>query len=140
MRLNVQLKIESRKDEVAKTRRWLAEHAQKAGFDPSVINDLKLVVTEAVTNIIRHAYQGESENLIFLSLTTDDEKLEMTLRDFGRSFDPDIYQTPNLNEPGEGGYGLFLINSLMDKVRYKTEKQGNTWVFVKYRDPTASKA
>lgn len=133
MNVEDRLVIDSRLEAVAQARDWLAERASQAGFPPSMINDLKLAFTEAATNVVRHAYGGQPGHEIILSLATDDEALTLTIRDFGRQFDTDRYQEPNLSEPQEGGYGVFLMHNLMDEVRYDTPEEGTTLTLVKRR-------
>jgi serine/threonine-protein kinase RsbW len=129
------LVIDSRPEAVAEARAWLAERARQAGFSPNAIGDLKLAVTEAVTNVVYHAYGGEPGHEIILSLNVDEEALTLTVRDLAhRQFDGD-YPTPDLNgELPEGGYGVFLIHKTMDEVHYDTSSEvGTTLTMVKRR-------
>ncbi len=129
------LVIDSRLEAVAEARDWLAKRASQAGFSTSTVGDLKLALTEAITNVVRHAYGGEAGRQIVLSLATDDESLTLTIRDFGRPFDTGRYRTPDLSDPQEGGYGIFLIRSLMDEVHYDTSaEEGTTLTLIKRRD------
>lgn len=126
--------IDSQPEALAEARDWLADRASRAGFPPDTVTDLKLALTEAVSNVMLHAYGGEPGHQIILSLVTDDQALTLTIRDFGRPFDASHYQTPDLSEPQEGGYGIFLIHSLMDEVRYDTSSgAGTTLTLVKGR-------
>ena len=114
------LVIDSRLEAVSQAREWVVERAKQARLSRETIGDLKLVLTEAVTNVVRHSYDGEPGHQIILSWAVDDETLTLTIRDFGRPFDPSRYQPPDLSELQTGGYGIFLIQSLMDEVRYDT--------------------
>ncbi len=128
------LVVESRLDRVAKARRWVAQQARSAGFDPDIVSDLELVISEALANVIKHAYGGNDGHEIHLSVTSDDEKLSLTIRDFGQKFDPTTYTPPDLDNPAEGGYGVYLIQKLMDKVTYDTSlPEGTQLSMVKYR-------
>ena len=132
------LVIDSRLEAVAQAREWVAERARQARLSRETIGDLKLVLTEAVTNVVRHSYDGESGHQIILSWAVDDETLTLTVRDFGRPFDPGSYQSPDLSELQTGGYGIFLVQSLMDEVRYDTSSGvGTTLTLVKRRDQDA---
>jgi serine/threonine-protein kinase RsbW len=41
------------------------------------------------------------------------------MMDPGRSFDPQLLDSPELQELAESGMGLFIIKSLMDEVEYR---------------------
>ncbi len=139
MSMEDRLVIDSRLEAVAEARDWLAERASRAGFSSQTVSDLKLALTEAVSNVVRHAYGGEPGHQIVLSLAMDDEALTLTIRDFGRPFDPGRYREPDLSEPQEGGYGVFLMHNLMDEVRYDTSSGvGTTLTLVKRRGDNPS--
>ena len=115
-------------------REWICERAREAGFDEDAVADIALAVSEAVSNIVRHAYEGRADGRIEATLTTDDTALTLCLRDYGRKFDPDLYQSPDLDTPAEGGYGIFLMRTVMDGVRYETSHaEGTELILVKRR-------
>jgi anti-sigma regulatory factor (Ser/Thr protein kinase) len=128
------LVIDSRVEQVAKARCWLSRHALAAGIPEQTVRDLGLVVSEACANIIKHAYGGRPDLPIELHLAIEPARLVLSIRDVGTKFDLQGYQPPDLSEPHEGGYGVFIIRSLMDEVVYDTSgEQGTTLTLVKYR-------
>jgi serine/threonine-protein kinase RsbW len=134
MNLKNQLTIDSRLEEAAQACDWLADLASQAGFTPTIIGDLKLVLTEAIGNVVYYSYDGEPGHPITLSLSMDEEALTLTIRDFGHPPDVSRYHTPDLSELREGNYDAFLIHSLMDEVRYDASPEtGATLTLVKYR-------
>ena len=129
-----ELLIDSRVEEVARARKWLTEQASAEGFSSKEVRNLGLVVSEACVNVIKHAYRGEPGNPVELKLSIDETSLVLTIRDIGEKFDPETYEPPDLSEPHESGYGVFIIRSLMDEVRYNTSsEQGTTLTLVKHR-------
>lgn len=132
------LVVDSRLEAVAEARAWLAKQASQAGFSSDAIGDLKLAVTEAITNVVCHAYGGEPGHEIVLSLEVDEEALTLTIRDFARGQFDGNYPAPDLNgEPPESGYGIFLMRQVMDEVRYDTSSEvGTTLTLVKRRTST----
>lgn len=135
-----ELLIDSRVEEVARARNWLTEHASAEGFSSKDVRNLGLVVSEACVNVIEHAYRGQPGNPIELSLSIDEANLTLTIRDVGEKFDPETYEPPDLSEPHESGYGVFIIRSLMDEVRYDTSaKQGTTLMLIKHRSGPQSR-
>ena len=102
--------------------------------------DISLAMDEICTNIIDHAYGpnqiGEIE--ISFSLCDNPYGMEIELTDTGRSFEFDSAVTPDLNKPQVRGYGLFLVNQLMDGVTYSTCDTHNKWLLTKFLPPDTS--
>jgi serine/threonine-protein kinase RsbW len=136
MALRSELRIDSRIEEVARARRWLVEHAAAEGFSEHEVRQLGLVVSEACANVVEHAYDGRAGNPIDLALAIDDRVLTLSIRDVGAPFDVDTYAPPDFGVPQEGGYGVHIIRSVMDSVRYDTsETTGTTLTLTKRRGP-----
>jgi serine/threonine-protein kinase RsbW len=127
------LNIASKFTEIARAREWMGSHARAAGLSERTISQVGLAMSEACTNVIKHAYRGESTHCIDLHLEIHEAQLVLTIHDVGAQFDLQAYTPPNLDEPGEGGYGVFLMRSLMDEVRYElSQSQGTTLRLVKH--------
>jgi len=115
-------------------REWVCERARAGGFDKETVAHIALAVSEAVSNIARHAYKGRADGRIEATLTVDDAALILCLRDYGHKFDPAAYRSPDLDTPTEGGYGIFLIRAVMDEAWYETgHAEGTELVLVKRR-------
>lgn len=90
---------------------------QVAGFDAEDVYDMKLAVTEAATNVIRHAEVGSFE----VEYRAAPGIAEVTVTDVGGGFDPEALN----GEPGEhGGFGLAVIQSLVDEVSLDSSQKG----------------
>jgi serine/threonine-protein kinase RsbW len=109
---------------------FVAEHAQNAGFDDQATYVIQLAVDEACSNIIEHAYGGEGRGDIELTCSELDDSLKIVLRDTGKKFDPAEVREfdPNLplSETSDRGAGVFLMNKLMDEVRFEFSRQDGT--------------
>jgi serine/threonine-protein kinase RsbW len=115
-------------------RRWVSAHARLAHLDAEAIGELEIAMTEALSNVIRHSYDEQPGERILLSLRIDDDKLELGIRDCGRPFDTDAYLPPDLDVPSDSGYGVFLMEELMDEVTRVPLDEGGTLVsLVRYR-------
>src|SRR2546421_8289315 len=83
-----------------------------------------LAVDEAVANVVEHAY-GSTRGEIDLSFRIDGERLEITIRDNGKKFSPEIVSQPDIHEHIrrglKGGLGMFLMRKIMDEVRYSLD-------------------
>jgi serine/threonine-protein kinase RsbW len=134
MSVQADLIIDSRLEELDRARQWVSGHARSEGFAPKAVFDLALVLSEVCTNVIKHAYRGEPNLPIELKLAIDETKLTLSVHDHGAKFDIHAYQPPDLSQPRESGYGVFIIRSLMDEVEYDTSgDRGTTVILVKYR-------
>ncbi len=118
---------------INEAREWVAGRARDAGFDDESIFELELVVTEALSNVIRHAYENEAGNEITLWLAVDEEKLTLSVKDVGRPFDPRDHVQQGLDEPRAGGYGIFLMRELMDGVTATRSNDANVLTLTKSR-------
>lgn len=121
-------------DRLDEARRWLAGHCRAAGFDDEAVWALELAITEAISNVIRHAYGGDPARKVELEVRVDEERLAVSVTDTGRPFDRGHAPSPDFDNPSPGGYGLYLIDELMDEVvRDSSPERGNRLTLVKYR-------
>lgn len=86
---------------------------------------IELAAVEACTNVIRYAYRSGPPGRIGLSVRPRKNGLEILVLDRGAPFNPTEIPRPDLANPGEGGYGIFLIREIMSEVRY--ERRGGRW-------------
>jgi len=119
-------------------RDFVTKRAQAAEFSDSDIEQLKIAVDEACTNVIKHAYNGEGEHVIDIAVIVAKDRLTVRIRDRGRSFNPKSYTEPNLIEFAKsrrsGGLGVHIMNRLMDRVEYRSRGGVNECRLVKYRN------
>ncbi len=107
---------------------------EEAEIDVAARFDLKLAVEEACSNVIEHAYGGEGGQLT-VCITVCGPDVRVTVTDQGQPFDPNQVTMPDLSQPLEerpvGGLGLFLMQQLMDDVRFVFTDEGNQVSMVK---------
>lgn len=117
---------------------FASEAAEAAGLDEDAVYQVQLAVDEACSNIIQHAYGGEGRGDIECTCHIEPEKLTMVLRDRGHSFDPSCVPAPdlgaNLDDRETGGLGLYLIQELMDEVRFESAEGENVLTLVKHKE------
>ncbi|MDY5211643.1 ATP-binding protein [Intestinibacter sp.] len=90
--------------------------ANKIGFCLEDIEDIKVAVSEACTNAIKHSL----DNKFSVEYTIFENGLTIGITDSGKGYDVNSIDEPNLEEPKESGLGLFIIQSLMDEVDIKS--------------------
>jgi len=82
----VRLTFPAKADYLLLARLALAGLARSLPLDPELVADLKLAVTEACGNAVRHAYT-DSTGPIMVEFVTADDRLEMIVEDRGSGFD-----------------------------------------------------
>ena len=87
--------------------------------------DIVQAVDEALSNVIRHAYKGESGQPIRIVCRCDGKAFHVEVCDLGQEFDPFAQPVPPPNELRSGGRGIFLIRSLMDGCEYRRAEGWN---------------
>jgi serine/threonine-protein kinase RsbW len=115
-------------------RTWATSHARAAGYDDEAVNAVGLALTETLSNVIRHRYRGEANHEIRVELDADPQRIVLSVRDWG-DFDPAAYTPADLDQPRDGGYGIYLIRALMDEVHCVQTSGGDAELsLVRYHD------
>ena len=86
--------------------------------------EIELAVNEALANAIVHGCENDPTKSVQVSVFCDESKgMIIVVRDPGGGFDPAQIPSPVVGEQlySEHGRGIFLINQLMDEVRYRNE-------------------
>ncbi len=92
---------------------------------------LELALVEAATNVVRHAYRDREPGRVRVVVVRDGARLELTVIDTGRSFDPSKVPdppTPDPDDPStwpEGGMGLSIIRAACQKLDYESDGDEN---------------
>jgi serine/threonine-protein kinase RsbW len=118
------LRLTSALEHLDAARAWLTAHCAHAGLSAQDAHALELALTEALANVVRHAYDNRAGEGIEVSFDVDARQAILTVRDQGRPFPADSYSPPDLDTPREGGYGVHLMNSLMDGVSRTVDGDG----------------
>jgi anti-sigma regulatory factor (Ser/Thr protein kinase) len=74
-------------------------------LEKTVWEDLRLLVTELVTNGVRH---GSQRGPVGVAVTVDDDRVRVEVSDCGRGFSPPDAPMPHAD--GTGGWGLQLVD------------------------------
>lgn len=118
------LEIPSRSEYILLARLIVTQAGQVAGFGPEDIYDLKLAITEAVTNAIRHA-RVESIKIEYLIRPRE---VEITVTDAGGGFDAEsLARDPN----NQGGFGFAVIGNLVDEVALDSGSDGTRLTMIR---------
>jgi serine/threonine-protein kinase RsbW len=113
--IQIDLSLPAIADFVAVARLTVSGVATRMNFTIDDIEDIKIAVSEACTNSIKHAYENSGEGKLDLKYVIDGTSLEITITDYGKGFDPDnIAKNRDVNDLGLG-LGITFVKSLMDK-------------------------
>jgi len=132
----VSLRVESRLDHVELLGRAVRALCATSGVPARECAQVELALVEAVNNVIRHAYKLEPGHPVEVVFTVAADSFTIEVIDEGRprperpaptlDFDPtDIAHLP------EGGMGLFIIHSVMDRVEYDSRDGRNTFTMAR---------
>ena len=121
----VEMKIPAKAEFMRVIRLTASGIASRIGFSIDDIEDIKIAISEACTNVVQHAYEEDEEGDIIIGFGVYENHLEMMVADNGHSCNFDEIRCgigPYSKDMGvefmrEGGLGLFLIETLMDEVK-----------------------
>ncbi|MCM3570988.1 anti-sigma B factor RsbW [Neobacillus mesonae] len=135
----IEMKIPAKPEYVGVIRLTLSGITSRMGYTYEEIEDMKIAISEACTNAVQHAYNDDEGGEIVIGFGIYQDKLEIMVADYGKSFNftktkeelGPYTQSSTVDQLTEGGLGLYLIETLMDKV-HVTNHNGVTVFMVKY--------
>jgi serine/threonine-protein kinase RsbW len=101
-------------------RRVLSQAMGVLGVDRDVTSDIEVALTEACTNVLDHAAQGDEYEVV---AGVDDNQCVIEVVDTGRGFDADRLGHTEAELSAEEGRGLQLIRALVDRVHFKSRPE-----------------
>jgi serine/threonine-protein kinase RsbW len=116
------LTMPARAENIVYCRLALAGLARSHEIDPELLADMKLAVTEACSNSVRHAYR-DGVGAVSVRIEFDDERIAIEVADDGQGFIPPS-EPVGVAELREGGMGLALIRALSDELVVSAGRNG----------------
>ena len=113
-------------DLLGEVRHKLAQYATQAGMIEAQADGLVLAADEALTNIIRHAYEGATDQPIDIYIYSDGTELHLTLRDYGHPVPREMIRSRDLDDVRPGGLGVHIMTTCMDRVEFQHPDEGGT--------------
>lgn len=125
----IEMKVPAKPEYVGVVRLTVSGIANRMGYAYDDIEDIKIAVAEACTNVVNHAYEGDEEGHMTVGCGVYADRMELMVADRGKSFNlrqlreqlGPITSSHSVSDLNEGGLGLFLIESLMDRVEISNE-------------------
>jgi serine/threonine-protein kinase RsbW len=106
---DVRLTLPARPENVAVIRHVLGAFGEALSLPPELVEDMRLAVTEACTNVVRHAYRDGESGPIDVVIRPNGDRLDLVVADHGRGIGPSA-------DVAGPGLGLPLIAALADSV------------------------
>jgi len=117
-RNEIVIQVPCRPEFVRIVRRVVADFAESLRVPTSVIAELEIAASEAVTNVVRHAYPGlVSPPPVSVTIARRNHALTVDVVDQGCGFVPPAEsESAQVGIERDGGFGIVLMNTLMDSV------------------------
>jgi len=131
---DVKLTLPARPENVSVIRHVLGAFAEALRLPDELVEDLRLAVTEACTNVVRHAYPQEVPGPVEITIRPSEDAVSVVVADHGRG----IGSSSDTNGPG---LGLPLIAAIADEVELQPVAGGGSRVamtFARHRSGDAA--
>ena len=118
----VKLTIPAKPEYITLGRLALTGLARLRPLADETVADLKLALTEACSNSVRHAY-GEENGSVEIVYELHDDRLVIEVADDGEGFEleEDVGELPGITE---GGLGIAIIRAVADELEVGTRENG----------------
>ncbi|MBC7542151.1 MAG: ATP-binding protein [Candidatus Sericytochromatia bacterium] len=108
--------------------------ANRMAFDDEESGDVKLALIEACINAFEHSQSTDRQ--VFIKFVIEADVMKVTIADHGRGFDPSAVPRPEIKSKmgtanRKRGWGLLLIERLMDSVEIVSTGHGTTLTMTK---------
>jgi serine/threonine-protein kinase RsbW len=123
---DVRLTLPARPENVAVIRHVLGAFAEALRLPSELVEDMRLAVTEACTNVVRHAYQDGDPGPIDVVIRPNGDRLDLIVEDHGQGIGP----SADVSGPG---LGLPLIAALADSVELEQRPTRGARVAMSFR-------
>jgi anti-sigma regulatory factor (Ser/Thr protein kinase) len=124
---SLSLKLDAEPQNVRQARDEAASYAEGLGLASAGVEDLKTIVSEACSNIVRHAYpEGATERTMEVEMERSGRELTVTVRDRGTGIRP-----PTGARPSSLRLGFILMGSLADFLQLRTGRDCGTELLLK---------
>ena len=126
---SIKLSIASTPAHLPVVRAALESVCKLMGFDEPTRGDIVLAVDEALANVIKHAYHGDNDKPIEVTLQSvggDVGSLHIELRDWGEQVEPASIKSRDLDDVRPGGLGVHIMSRCMNEVKYVHAPDGGT--------------
>jgi serine/threonine-protein kinase RsbW len=123
-----ELTVPSRLEEMANVHTLVEEAIREYNLTEDLAHWIELTISESMINAIQHGNKCDPEKKATLKISSDGNKIEITVEDQGKGFQLDDVADPtnveNLLKPS--GRGILIIRSFMDEVDLSRREGGGS--------------
>ena len=129
----IRLRIPAKPEYITLGRLALTGLARLRAIGDDTMADLKLALTEAVSNSVRHAYRPTGQGHVEITYELHDDRLVVEVIDDGDGFDLDESPSFDGGELSEGGLGIAIIQTIADELEIESQvgRRGSRLRFAK---------
>ena len=127
----LELRIDSHPANLRPARLAVEDFARSHGLSDKECDEIGLALNEAMTNVIRHQYGGDISRPIVVSATWQANQLRVSIRDFGKPFNPANLPASPPDPTCPGGLGLLCMRRCADEVHFEQLTDGMLLTLVK---------
>ena len=128
------IKIQSDPKYLSVIRTVTVKMGELQGLSESAIEDIKLGVDEACSNVIKHAYGGDIHQSILVKYKMTSRGFEVLIEDHGMKVQQESIEGRNLDDIRPGGLGVHLIKRAFDIFQFdQRKKKGNRLRLVRFK-------
>jgi serine/threonine-protein kinase RsbW len=123
---SVRLTIPARPEYITLGRLALTAIGRVRPLSEETLSDLKLALTEACTNSVRHAYREGRAGVVEILFQLEPDRLVVEIVDDGAGFKPDEVEAGGNGDLSEGGLGIAIIRAVADEVEIDARETGGS--------------
>ena len=128
--------LKNKFSEIERIATVVSEFGQRNDLPDEVIYDIRLVLEEIVSNIIKYGYKDNDDHQIDIQINLESSVLTLEIKDDGNPFDPLEVKNDEVEKPWDeretGGMGIYIVKNLMDKAEYHRVENNNILLLKKY--------
>ncbi len=110
-----------------------AKMGELSGLGEEAIDDVRIAIDEACSNVIKHAYGGDTSRTILIRFRKSQKGFEVWIEDEGKKVEPESIEGRDLDDIRPGGLGVHLIKRAFDIFAFdQRKKKGNRLRLVRF--------
>lgn len=125
MQLDVALCLPQDGESVSLIRTVVRDALVKLGVTPECVEDIRLALSEACTNVLDHAGADDEYEV---HLRVDDDRCHLSVKNSGHGLDASALQGVMPDPSSRRGRGVAIMRAVMDNVDFTSEPEAGTIV------------